>query len=67
MTLFARQPVRDGVLVMTGGTVAGKGDMLRVIELHRGIDILNAVKDAYSGGLRRSAHVGRGEKTKTQD
>jgi hypothetical protein len=43
MTLLARKPLTHVVLVMTGSATARDGNMFRVIELHRGVGILDAV------------------------
>jgi hypothetical protein len=52
---------------MTGSATARDGNMLRVIELHRGVGVLEAVQDAHPRRIRRSADLRRGEKAKAYD
>ncbi len=52
---------------MTGSATACEGDMFRVIELYRGVGILDAVQDAHPRRIRRSDDERRGEKAKAND
>jgi hypothetical protein len=52
---------------MAGSATACDGNMLRVIELHRGVGVPDAVQNAHPRRVRRSADLRRGEKAKAYD
>jgi hypothetical protein len=67
MTLLAWQRITYAVLVMAGRATARDGNMLRVIELYRGVGVPDAVQDAHTRRSRRSDELRRGEKAKAYD